>query len=282
MPEQPSQSGTETSSYPIHGFHEQGQLLVHLLQAVDLEKCYEVEQKKGSKVDTVAFPVEGACDDFIGANEVERNTPDDRCSAKAEAADHCKEGKKVIAPHLWHDCEDDPCVGYIESGSGNATDEVQKTDDMPFAGDDAGGNQEPTGNGSTKKNERCRKHGLTTQTLQHFSEKRQARERPDKGNTRQIENLGDTKFRKLVQILHGKNPQTADHDDEGQVEEQKRKIRARKCAHFRAPVLLLLLRESRLSVRVYPSATVRKTRTSTHTHAGWRLACSKNLMCGVA
>ena len=86
----------------IHGFHEQGQLLVHLLQAVDLEKCYEVEQKKGSKVDTVAFPVEGACDDFIGADEVERNTPDDRCSAKAEAADHCEEGKEVITPHLWH------------------------------------------------------------------------------------------------------------------------------------------------------------------------------------
>ena len=51
---------------------------MRLSQAVDLEKCYEVEQKKGSKVDAVAFPVDGACDDFIGADEVERNTPDDR------------------------------------------------------------------------------------------------------------------------------------------------------------------------------------------------------------
>ena len=51
---------------------------MRLSHAVDLENCYEVEQKKGSKVDAVAFPVEDACDDFIGADEVERNTPDDR------------------------------------------------------------------------------------------------------------------------------------------------------------------------------------------------------------
>ncbi len=36
---------------------------MRLSQAVGLEKCYEVEQKKGSKVDAVAFPVDGACDD---------------------------------------------------------------------------------------------------------------------------------------------------------------------------------------------------------------------------
>ena len=116
------------------------QLLARLLQSVDLEKCYEVEQKKRSKVDAVAFPVEGACDDFIGADEVERNAPDDRCSAQAEAADDCEEGEEVIASHLWHGCEDDSCVGDIKGGTRNATDEVQKTNDMPFAWYDAGGN----------------------------------------------------------------------------------------------------------------------------------------------
>ena len=116
------------------------QLLARLLQSVDLEKCYEVEQKKRSKVDAVAFPVEGACDDFIGADEVERNTPYDRSSAQAEAAYDGEEGEEVIAPHLWHGCEDDPCVGYIECGSGNTADEVQKTNDMPFAGYDTSGN----------------------------------------------------------------------------------------------------------------------------------------------
>ncbi len=165
---------------------------------MDLEERYEVQQKKHREVNAVAFPVECACDDFIGADEIERNAPDDRCSAQAEATDDCEESKKVIAPHLWHGCEDDPCVGYIEGGSGNAADEVQKTNDMPFAGYDAGGNEEPAGYGSTKKNERHGKHGLASQTLQHFSEKWQAREGPDEGNTSQIEDPGDTEFRKLV------------------------------------------------------------------------------------
>jgi len=178
--------------------NEERQLLARLPQVADLQKCYQVEQKKRREVNAVAFPVEGTCDDFISANEVERNAPDDRCRAEAKAADHCEEGKKVIAPHLWHGCEDDPCIGYIEGGSGNATDEVQKTNDMPFARYDSGRNEEPTGYGSTKKHDRHCKHGLAAQALDHFSKKRQARERPDERDTRQIQDLGDTEFRKLV------------------------------------------------------------------------------------
>ena len=49
-------------------------------------------------------------------------------------------------------------------------------------------------------------------------------------------------------------------------EEQKRKTRARTCAHFRAPVLLLLLRESRLSVREYPSEQPLEKHARAHTH----------------
>ena len=38
---------------------------------MDLEERYEVQQKKHREVNAVAFPVECACDDFIGADEID-------------------------------------------------------------------------------------------------------------------------------------------------------------------------------------------------------------------